>query len=390
MTFLFCLTVCLMGLYPQPLFCAGDPKPATVLVQQLNLRAGPGRHHPVIATLNRGARLLVLSYEGDWVRVFFEEKTGFVMNLENFILIKETGLEDPASVQEVKKFSKDTIHRHLASSMKKIAFFSKEEAAVIDQLDHIEMNLNRSRQDVAALSSDLTAIERQINKLEGDFKHLEHRIETNRGYVADRLTSLYKLSWLGQFHVLASSDSMVDFFNDKRNLEQVLLYDEMVRDRLAGDLSRLNSLMEALVKKKKKKQITFADLSERIDVMKAEQSEKEALLADIRAKKSLQMAAAESLKRSARDLDETVIAFSVESEKKVPIGVKEKPFASLKGLLMMPVKGTVTSFFWALSGQQIQCDPLSKRNSHSGGKRRAHSCRLQRPDVVRFVVQRFW
>jgi septal ring factor EnvC (AmiA/AmiB activator) len=342
-SFLLCLLALLTEITPGPLFCAGDPKPATILVQELNMRTGPGRHHPVLATLDKGVKVLVLSYEGEWVRVFFEGHTGFVMNSESFIRIEEPGTGTPG--RETKKEEIDTFHQQLVKSMEKIAAFSRKEEAIIDELDRIEMKLNQSRLKVAIFTSDLTAVEQHINELESERRDLENQIEVNETYVADRLTALYKLGWLGKFHVLASSESMFDFFINKKKLEQILLYDEVVADQLAGDLSRLNHLMDQLAAKKNEKKHIFATLNERIDTMQTEQSDRERLLFEIRSKKSLQMAAAESLKRSSRNLDRTVASFGVHSEEKAPIEVKEKPFASLKGLLMMPVKGKVVSFF---------------------------------------------
>jgi septal ring factor EnvC (AmiA/AmiB activator) len=81
--------------------------------------------------------------------------------------------------------------------------------------------------------------------------------------------------------------------------------------------------------------------------MNAEQGRREALLSEIREKKSLQLAAIDSLKTSARALDQTVESFKTEPPAvSLPQSmVAEKPFAALKGLLMMPVKGKIVSFF---------------------------------------------
>jgi septal ring factor EnvC (AmiA/AmiB activator) len=53
------------------------------------------------------------------------------------------------------------------------------------------------------------------------------------------------------------------------------------------------------------------------------------------------------LKASARELDRAVESFGAEDEQPAaaPMVVAEKPFAALKGLLMVPVKGKIVSFF---------------------------------------------
>jgi septal ring factor EnvC (AmiA/AmiB activator) len=187
----------------------------------------------------------------------------------------------------------------------------------------------------------------RIPELGNESRKVEKHAQANESYVAARLAALYKLSWLGKFHVLASADSMFDFFADKRALEQILARDEKVLAALARDKEQMQVLLQKRVVQKNDKQATAADLSARIEAMNSEQARREALLKEIRSKKSLQMAAIESLKASASALDRTVASFakSAAEAPEPPMVVAEKPFASLKGLLMMPVKGKIISFY---------------------------------------------
>ncbi|MGA6926691.1 MAG: peptidoglycan DD-metalloendopeptidase family protein, partial [Desulfosarcina sp.] len=138
-----------------------------------------------------------------------------------------------------------------------------------------------------------------------------------------------------------------DFFLSKRTLEQVLAYDQAVMGQLARDKTEMEALMAKLLAQKNEQQTTTADLSRRIDAMNTEQARRETLLAEIRGEKALQLAAIEAMKRSARELDQTVIALKTEppGEASSRVAVAEKPFGALKGLLMMPVNGKIVSFF---------------------------------------------
>jgi len=349
MTSLFSLAV-VVCFWQVPAQTAGDPKPGTILVRELNMRSGPGRHNPPIATLKKGAKVYVLSYEGEWVRILYKDQTGFIMNQERYLRIEEPAV--PTTDDQAPSKTDDTpvneIHRELNATKQKMATFSKEEAAVLEALETTDKSLDSARQKVARLSTELKAIEMRIRDFEGQYREAERRTEANEAYVGGRLAALYKLSWLGRFNVLASADSMFDFFANKRALEQILTYDEAVLAELSRDKTRMQALLEKLVSQKNEKQTTAANLSVRIDAMNDEQARREALLEEIRSKKSLQLAAMESLKVSASALDQTVEAFTAASPATLPttpIVVPEKPFASLKGLLMMPVKGKIVSFF---------------------------------------------
>ncbi|BBO70270.1 hypothetical protein DSCA_42000 [Desulfosarcina alkanivorans] len=340
------LIVCLLA---HPLFGAGDPRPGTILVQELNMRSGPGRHNPPIATLRKGAQVLVLSYEGEWVRILYKDQTGFVMNRERYLRIDEpaAAAADALTPPELPDRPSGDFSRKLAASRKKVAAFSKKEASVISALDDTDRALDSARKNVARLTTELKAVASRISDLEARYSEAEHRAEANEQYVADRLAALYKLGWLGKFHVLASADSMFDFFLRKRTLEQILAHDDAVMAQLIRDKTEMKALLTRLVERKNEKQASTTRLNQRIEAMKTEQVRREALLAEIRGKKSLQLAAIASLNASARELDRTVEAFSAKapSASSSPVMPAEKPFAALKGLLMMPVKGKIVSFF---------------------------------------------
>ena len=346
---LLLLTTLIFSWFAKPLFGAGDPKPATILVSELNMRSGPGSHNPPITTLRRGTRVLVLSYEGEWVRILFEDQTGFILNRESYLRIDEPGAAPVGNVSppELTDSATDNLNRELEISREKVDSFSKAETSIIDALDNTEKALDRARKKVARLSTELKAVELRIRELEGQYREIEHRANINENYVAGRLAALYKLSWLGKFHVLASAESMFDFFSSKRAMEQILAHDDAVLTQLSRDKAEMQVLLAQLVTEKNDKQTTTADLSNRIDTMNTEQARREALLTDIRGKKSLQLAAIESFKTSARALDQTVESFKSEpppADSSLAV-VAEKPFAALKGLLMMPVKGKIVSFF---------------------------------------------
>jgi septal ring factor EnvC (AmiA/AmiB activator) len=94
---------------------------------------------------------------------------------------------------------------------------------------------------VARLSAELKAVESRIRVLEGNYRDIEHRAEANEQYVAGRLAALYKLGWLGKFHVLASADTMFDFFLSKRTMEQILAHDESVMAQFSEDKAEMQA-----------------------------------------------------------------------------------------------------------------------------------------------------
>ena len=89
-----------------------------------------------------------------------------------------------------------------------------------------------------------------------------------------------------------------------------------------------------------------ADLKKQIAVISDERVKRSRILTGIRNKRSLSLAALESLKQLAADLNQAFKSLNLET---VPLKQKKnippKSFSSLKGLLNMPVKGKIVNLF---------------------------------------------
>ncbi len=97
---------------------------------------------------------------------------------------------------------------------------------------------------------------------------------------------------------------------------------------------------------KKEKLSLENDLEEQIQIMAAKRAQRASLLDDIRSQRTLEMAAIESLKQAAKNLNIIIKSLSSAAVPSDQIKKKSaKDFTSLKGLLNMPVKGKIKYFF---------------------------------------------
>ena len=67
--------------------------------------------------------------------------------------------------------------------------------------------INRNRQQVAALKTELTALDHKIARAADESRLLDARIARNTADVSRRLVALYKLNRLGTANLLASAGS---------------------------------------------------------------------------------------------------------------------------------------------------------------------------------------
>ena len=112
-----------------------------------------------------------------------------------------------SQMDEIKKKSED-INRKIENRKAKIQKFANKESNIIYRLNQADRILNQSRKGVSALERKISRIEKKIAETTQSSDNLMQQITVNEQYVASRMVALYKLRWLGTFHVLASADSL--------------------------------------------------------------------------------------------------------------------------------------------------------------------------------------
>ncbi|MFC1858456.1 peptidoglycan DD-metalloendopeptidase family protein [Thermodesulfobacteriota bacterium] len=323
-----------------------------IAADRLNMRPEPGLNKPPLKTLRKGTKIKILRRLEGWLEIQHGDQVGYIRDRKQYVIIlgmpgrKSDLSDDPDKRLAALKKEASTIGQEIETSRTEVQQFTEKEVAIIQNLGDIDQTLNNIVKNAAMLKSDLSGLESQIPETEKAIRILKKEIQTNEIYFKKRLITLYKMSWLGQFHILASADSVYEFFQRNTALAKILAYDERMRKTLTENKTRMLDLLESLRDQKNEKRILEAKLKQQIGRMYHERQNREKILENIREEKALKMAAIESLKQAAEDLDEKIKLLSV---KFVRPGADNKdssaPFYTLKGLLKMPVAGKIVTRF---------------------------------------------
>ena len=234
----------------------------------------------------------------------------------------------------------------LDAHKKEILTITEKETKVIADLENLNFDLNDARQTIILIQKDIVKIDRLINENRDSSRALSKEIMKNETYASQRIVALYKLHQIGKFNLLASTDSLYDFFHRKIALEKILYQDEMILDTLQKNQTALTLVRRKLDAQKEKKKNLGKRLNAQIKEMTKKRQRRTQLLNKIRNKKTLTLAAIESLKQSAEALDTTFSDFKKENPGKRPYADSSpQTFTDLKGLLIMPVNGKIVEFF---------------------------------------------
>ena len=231
--------------------------------------------------------------------------------------------------------------------------FTRKENEIIKRLNRVDQALNISRKNAAALGKEIKLLDDQITEAANAIDILKRRVQVNEEFVAKRLVALYKMNWMGKFHLLASAESMHEFIQRKSALKYILAYDERIRRELAesqADLNKLLVSLETLIAHKKDRAVEY---EKQIMSISRERSARKRLLVDIRSQKALELAAIKALSRAANDLDSKISLLNKQMDtadsKKNNTQIN---FSAHKGLLIMPVIGKIVFLYGPYKNQK--------------------------------------
>ena len=257
-----------------------------------------------------------------------------------------------SQIDEIKKKSED-INRKIENRKAKIQKFANKESNIIYRLNQADRILNQSRKGVSALERKISRIEKKIAETTQSSDNLMQQITVNEQYVASRMVALYKLRWLGTFHVLASADSLHELLQRKTAIERILTYDQKVIQELTINRMNLKTVQSQLEAQRDTKRRRVAEYQKQIEQMAIERRKRTKLLDHVRKEKSTHLAAIESLIKAATNLDEKMKNLSARPNAKAQQDfAASQPFRTYKGLLKMPVKGKIVSLFGKFKNTQ--------------------------------------
>jgi septal ring factor EnvC (AmiA/AmiB activator) len=340
-------------LWPPEISGAESHEVGIITANKLHLRPAPTTMNSPLKLIKKGEKVRILKHLNGWLKINHQGQVGYIRNLKQYVRVislvptGKTG-KNKDNDSDVIRFRKEAedINREIEKGKHRVLTFTREEAAIVNRLNDIDLALNQTRKQVSALRFELAALRDKTIETTQAYNNLKKKIEADEDYIFKRLTALYKMNWLGSIYVLASAQSMYEFFKRKKSMEIILAYDEKIRQNLMDNKATLQQILNRLDSQKMEKRSLEAGLKKQIAVMSDERVKRSSILVGIRNKRSLELALLESLNQAAANLNGAIKSLSIETASlKQKKNIPPKSFSSLKGLLNMPVKGRIIDYF---------------------------------------------
>jgi septal ring factor EnvC (AmiA/AmiB activator) len=316
---------------------------------KINIRKAPSLSSEVVGVADKGETVDVLEKQGSiggWLLVDHRGTRGYIRNRPQYIRLPVASpeeKEEPPVEKKVEKKpeKKETIRADIKTQEKMVETFSQKEVEIVEGLNEIDYALNRARLKAQTLSGEIREMEEKITRLQKDRERLAQDIARNREYAGERLRALYKMHMLGRLDVAGMPSSVFDFFLRQNSMKSIVKADFNIIDRQNTDLDMFERLEEEMKKEVQAKTLLEAELNDQIRINHSETQKRELILKEIRQKKKLSLAAVESLKLAALQLDSRMETIEPNEVKTA----KGESFFDHQGRLMIPVEGEIISEF---------------------------------------------
>ncbi len=342
-----------------------------VSAYKLNIRTSPSQDSDVVVVVKKGVQVDVVEKKGGiggWLTVVYQGQKGYIRNRTKYIILKAVKavqnlpavkpppvvkiprvVKSPAAVKKPVEITpekaiireKIVIKEKIISEEEKFETFSKNEIEVIEGLNEIDYGLNQARLKSRRLSRETSSLEMKIKKIRESKESLAAQTDTDKVYAGQRLNALYRMRMIGRLDIAGVPASVFDFFLSQNAMKQVVQSDLQVLETQANDFKKLSSLETEFGQQVAVQNDLEAELSLQIRIKEKETLKKAAILSEIQREKNLSQAALQSLKASARDLDNKLRLMDSQGGN----SVDDSSFLRQKGRLHIPVQGKIVSRF---------------------------------------------
>jgi septal ring factor EnvC (AmiA/AmiB activator) len=256
----------------------------------------------------------------------------------------------------------DAVQRDLRERAVEIDRLVRREGDALQALETAARALDHQQREARACREELQEIDSRIRALGEAETDLLQRIRTCRRYLSGRLVALYKTERVGEAGGLAFAPSMFDAVKQRAALQIILDRDRQTLEELRGHEAELARLQTLLADRRARQLALAAEYDRRLLTVARERTERAKALRRLQSDKAAQLAAIESLEEAARDLDRQVRALSRAGDgARAQAAGPVRPLAEMKGLLIFPVNGKISSLFGSYR------DPQSKTQAFRYG-----------------------
>jgi len=236
----------------------------------------------------------------------------------------------------------------------------KVEQVVSSELQEITHSLNRKESELKQLDRDLLSVEGSIARTGQEIERVTLEAKQKQIQIERRLTSLYKAGELGAVRMFFSAESFPQMAENIRYMRSVLEQDKRIFAEYNQKIEELRQLKQRLEQDATRKEHLKGNIASKKKEIEQDKQKKTSYLSKVREDRQGYEKTLKELQANASKLQAMLDRLEAQSRRKAaqkhdpaaqrkPLPelppVPDRGFASQKGRMRMPVKGTVIETF---------------------------------------------
>ena len=241
----------------------------------------------------------------------------------------------------------DSIKAELEKGRARFRELQNEEGTYLSRLEQIEKNISASGRYMDMLQKQIDTTEKTLGLLNDSLVMAEAGLYSAREAMKRRLRSAYMTGDINKLQVLFTAKSPLEFVHRVRFFQDLNRYDKQLAASIRGSIATVNEKKTAHEESRVKLVKLLADKKTEQVALVEEESERRAVLQDVRTKKEASAAMVAELEEAHRGLN-ALITMLEERRKKAKEEDERQAlinFEKRKGKLGWPVRGEVTAKF---------------------------------------------
>lgn len=244
----------------------------------------------------------------------------------------------PPTVAKVKQLKerKAEIERKRREALRKLREVKRRERSISDRLQQIQIKLLSATERYNHLSSQLSFVRQQVNRLRGDVKRLSDKLANDRAKFRERLVSIYKQEPIAYVSLLLSSKDMLDAASRLYVLRKVVVSDSQLIRTMERQIEELRCKQRELEEQEKR----LRQLQEQVMLQKRQieenKAKQERILRSVQSERIMYERYLREWEEESAAIERMLRALQSRA------GVSKTPW---RGSLVRPVVGVVTSGF---------------------------------------------
>ena len=144
-----------------------------VTADQIRVQSEPGKHGLLQKTLKRGSKISIIKRRQGWVQILHAGEVGFIRDQAHLIQIvsrdkaaREVAKKPPDQQSQINEYEerKNHIRREIKQGRQEVEAFTRKESDTIKRLNQLEIALNKSKRQTAAIIKKINKIEEAIKE----------------------------------------------------------------------------------------------------------------------------------------------------------------------------------------------------------------------------------